>query len=73
VDRPGAAVFKASGIAAAAQAAGAKVIMATAPQMFQRAWTEAGKVRWPRCPRPAARRRFINVPIAKVHSSTCSP
>ncbi len=72
VDRPGAAVFKASGIAAAAQAAGAKVIMATAPQMFQRVDLKRAKaLRSAEVLRDLRRADvFINVPIAKVHSST---
>jgi uncharacterized protein (DUF362 family) len=72
VDRPGAAALKTSGIAAAAEAAGAKVTAATAPQMFQRVDLKRSKLLQSVEVLRDLRRAnvFINLPIAKVHSST---
>jgi uncharacterized protein (DUF362 family) len=72
VDRPGDTVFRTSGVAAAAQTAGAKVIMATSPTVFQRVNLGRAKVLRAADVLRDLRRAdvFINVPIAKVHSST---
>jgi uncharacterized protein (DUF362 family) len=72
VDRPGATVLKTSGIAAAARAAGAKVTAATAPQMFQHVSLKRAKLLRSVDVLRDLRRAdvFINLPIAKVHSST---
>ena len=72
VDGPANRVFTTSGIAQAAEKAGARVVPATSPAMFQKQQLKRGKVlRETQTLRDILRANvFINVPIAKVHGST---
>jgi len=72
IDGPDADVLRISGIGAAAQAAGARVLAASSMAMYQRARLPRAKVlKSADVLRDLARADvFINVPIAKVHSTT---
>jgi len=72
VDRPGSLIATMSGIAAAAEAAGAKVTVASSPAMFQRKALKHSKVlKSAEVLRDLLRADvFINLPIVKVHGST---
>jgi len=72
VDGPANRAFSTSGIAAAAEKAGAKVLPATSAAMFQKKQIKRGKVlKETQTLRDLLRADlFINVPIAKVHGTT---
>jgi uncharacterized protein (DUF362 family) len=72
VDRPASLIASVSGIAAAAEAAGAKVTIASSPALFQRTDLKRSKVlKSAEVLRDLLRADvFINLPIVKVHGST---
>lgn len=72
LDSPETTVMKMSGIAAAAEAAGARVISASSMAMYQNARLPRAKVLKSAAVLRDLQRAdvFINVPIAKVHNST---